>query len=106
MEEIRKSRDSDRRALDPPTFAPPPEMRAEYLRRRREGLEDLLGKAERNDWKALAKTLNHVRGSGAMFGFAGIGVLAEELTKAAQNGEAGCQELLEKYVKAVKEAYV
>lgn len=105
-EEAGRSHDSDRRTLDPPTFAPPPEMRSDYLRRRREELEELLESSRGNDWRAVANIVHHVRGSGAMFGFAGIGELAEELVKAAQDGDSGRQELLEMYVKAVEEAYV
>lgn len=99
-------RDSTRIVLDPPTFMPSPEMRAAYLQRHKNEVETLMEKARAGEWKTVYSVANHVRGSGAMYGFKNIGEAAENLSKAIQNGETNCFELLETYAGIVAEAYV
>ncbi len=100
------ARDSTRIILDPPTFSPPPEMRAAYLERRREELESLLDHAGAGEWKPVMTVANHVRGTGAMYGFGDIGKAAEGLVRAVQQGDAKSLEFMNRYAKAVGEAYV
>ncbi len=99
-------RDSTRIVIDPPTFTPPQEMRSGYLQRRREELEGLQYSAHLGDWKPVMNVVNHVRGTGAMYGFENIGAAAEQLVKAVQNGSAQSMELVAAYVRTVKESYV
>ncbi len=89
-----------------PLYTPPKELREAYLASRRSELEALVSMARENEWKYVVTTAHHVRGTGAMYGFANIGTAAENLCKAIQNGDPNCRELLEKYVNAVNEAYV
>ncbi len=99
-------RESTRIVIDPPTFIPSQEMRSGYLQRRRAELDGLLYCARQNDWKPVMNVVNHVRGTGAMYGFENIGLAAEQLVKAVQNGEAQSLELVELYAKTVNESYV
>lgn len=92
--------------LDPPTFSPPSEMRKSYLNRRLAELDMLLDSARAGDWKPVASMGNHVRGTGAMYGFKNVGDAAEDLTRAIQNGASDCLDYLEKYATAVRESYV
>lgn len=85
---------------------PSPEMRAAYLERHKAELDSLLEKARAGEWKQVYSAANHVRGSGAMYGFKSIGEAAENLSKAIQNGETNCLELMETYAKVVAESYV
>ena len=101
-----KKRDSTRFVLDPPTFSPPPEMRANYLGSRKAEIEDMLDHARNGEWKPVMNIANHVRGTGAMFGFENIGDAAENLVKAVQNGDAKSLEFMVKYAEAVGAAYV
>lgn len=101
-----RNRDSTRIILDPPTYAPPPEMRAAYLERRKSEIDALLDYARAGDWKPVMVVANHVRGTGAMYGFVAVGNAAEELAKAVQGGDANSLEFMEAYAKAVTEAYV
>lgn len=102
----RRSRDTTRVVLETPTFSPPPGMRAEYLEKRRNELGELLFQAGENDWKPVSVAINHVRGSGAMFGFPEIGAAAEAVVHAVQNGDAKAAELLQAYADAVGGASV
>lgn len=97
---------NDARVLEPPTFSPPPEMRERYLSSRKAEIEDMLYSARNGEWKPVMKTANHVRGTGAMFGFENIGTAAENLVKAVQNGDSKSLEFLEKYAEAVNASYV
>ncbi|MDR1535143.1 MAG: Hpt domain-containing protein [Planctomycetota bacterium] len=90
--------------LDPPAFAPPLEMREAYLRRRRDELGELRQGAGRGDWLLVRITANHVRGTGAMYGFPDIGSAADKLADALQNEDSGCRDCLENYVRAVNES--
>lgn len=101
-----KRRDSGRIVLDPPAFSPPPEMRKGYLGRRRDELDMLLVSGRGGEWKPVMTVASHVRGTGAMYGFANIGDAAENLAKAVQNGAANSLEFLEQYAKTVNESYV
>ncbi len=92
--------------LDPPTYVPTPELRRGYLERRRAELGALTDSAGAGAWKPVLTALNHVRGTGAMYGFPAIGDAAEALVKAAQNGDADNMECFEAYVRAVAEADV
>ena len=100
------ARDSTRIILDPPTFSPPPEMRAAYLDRRKGELDSLLDHAKEGEWKPVMMVANHVRGTGVMYGFSNIGRAAEELVRAVQQGDANSLEYMNHYAKAVGEAYV
>lgn len=101
-----KNRDTTRIILDPPTFSPPPEMRREYLERLKAQNESLIGFGMDGAWKPVVTVMNHVRGTGAMYGFDTIGTAAEVVAKAVENGDGKCLELLEAYAKTVAEAYV
>lgn len=101
-----RKRESTRIILDPPTFMPPPEMRAGYLERRKAELDTLLDHARASEWKPVVAVANHVRGSGAMYGFKNIGEAAENLVRAVQNGDAKSLDFLETYVKTVSESYI
>lgn len=101
-----RDRDTSRIILDPPTFSPPPEMRKGYLDRLNAEIDMMLGCAKVEEWKPIFTIVNHVRGTGAMYGFDNIGDAAEELAHAIQNGETRRYDLLEKYAKIVKESYV
>ncbi len=100
------NRESTRIILSPPTFSPPPEMRAAYLDRRRREIDSLMDHARAGEWKPVMAAANHVRGTGAMYGFIAIGGAAEELVKAVQNGDAKSLEYMTNYANAVGEAYV
>ncbi len=102
----RDRRDSTRIVLDPPTFSPPPDMRAGYLSRRQAEVDEMLDHGRNGEWKPVVNIANHVRGTGAMYGFKAVGDAAENLVRAITNGDAGSLALLEEYVKAVREAYV
>lgn len=102
----RANRDSTKVAIDPPTFSPPKEMRAEYLEKRKNELDAMLFQARGGEWKPVMVIINHVRGTGAMYGFENIGNAAEEVGKAVQNGNAKSFELLERYAVIVNESYV
>lgn len=99
-------RESIRVVLDPPTFAPPPEMRAAYLERRRAEIDAMLDHAHASEWRPVVAIANHVRGSGAMYGFKNIGDAAENLVKAVQNGDAKSIDFMKAYAKTVVESYV
>ncbi len=99
-------RDSTRIVLDPPTFTPTQEMRANYLASRKAEVEDLLDHARNGEWKPVMTQMNHVRGTGAMFGFENIGLAAENLVKAVQNGDAKSLEFMVTYAEAVNASYV
>lgn len=101
-----KLRDSTRVAIDPPAFSPPREMRVGYLARRKDELELMLDQARAGEWKPVMTIINHVRGTGVMYGFDNMGLAAEEVMKAVQSGEAKSFALLEGYAKAVNESYV
>ncbi len=103
---IRKSKESTRIAINPPTFSPPREMRAVYLENHKDELPKMLASARAGDWKPVLDIANHVRGTGAMYGFANIGEAAEKLVKAVENGYNNSLAFLEQYVKAVSESYV
>lgn len=92
--------------LMPPTFSPPPEMRAAYLERHKSELETLLDHANANEWKPVIAVANHVRGSGEIYGFKNIGDAAENLFRAIQNGDVNSIRFLEAYAKVVSESYV
>ena len=100
------SKNSTHIILDPPAFAPPAEMRKKYLDRRLLESDVMLDQANAGEWKAVMVIINHVRGTGAMYGFPNIGDAAETLSRAVQNGEADCLPYLEKYVATVRESYV
>jgi hypothetical protein len=100
------NRDSTRIILSPPTFSPPPEMRAAYLGRRKEEMDTLLDHARAGEWNPVMTVANHVRGTGAMYGFADIGRAAAELVRAVQHGDANSLEFMRKYAQNVTEAYV
>lgn len=99
-------RDSTRLILDPPTFSPPPDMRGGYLERRKAEVESMLDCARAGEWKPVMTIANHVRGTGAMYGFESMGMAAEELVKAVQNGESRSLELMEEYARIVDASYV
>lgn len=101
-----KKGDSVRIVLDPPTFSPPHDMRAAYLERRKAELETLLDHARAAEWKPVVAAANHVRGSGAMYGFKNIGDAAESLVRAVQNGDAKSLDFMEAYAKTVSDSYV
>lgn len=89
--------------LDPPTFSPSREMCAEYLAKRKSEVGDMLDSAREGEWKPVMTIANHVRGTGAMYGFPGIGDAAEALVKAVQNGYANSDSYLEAYVGKVND---
>ncbi len=97
----RSERDSTRIVLDPPTFSPTQEMREGYLEKRKGELDTLLFQARENEWRSVIVVVNHVRGSGAMYGFGAIGNAAGEVVKAIQNGDKKCGELLDAYAETV-----
>ena len=101
-----KKKDSTRIILAPPTFSPPPEMRKGYLERRQAELESMLDYARAGEWKPVVNIVNHVRGTGSMYGFPNINTTAEELSKAIQNGDSNCLEYLDTYIRSVRESYV
>ncbi len=104
LEGRRGNRESTRVNLDPPTFSPSLEMRAEYLEKRRRELGDILFQAGENDWKPVMIVINHVRGSGEMYGFETIGNAAEDVSRAVQGGDADSIDVLRKYADAVNNA--
>lgn len=93
-------------AIDPPTFSPPPEMRAAYLQRHASEVEMLLVSARAGDWKPVVIAAGHVRGTGAMYGFPEMGEAAERLGRAIQNGDPHSFHHLETYVEVVKNSSV
>ena len=101
-----RRRDSTRIVIDPPTFSPPPEMRSKYLEERKSELDTLLVSAHAGEWKPVLTVANHIRGTGAMYGFANIGDAAENLVKAVQNGESKSIELMEIYADVVRNSYI
>ena len=106
LENQMRTRDSTRITLDPPTYSPTSELRAKYLQRHKDELESLRDHAEAEEWKPIMTIANHVRGTGAMYGFPDMGEAAENLVKAVQGGEANPMEYLEEYIKSVSESYV
>lgn len=106
MSSDKKNLDSTRIVVDPPPFSPPREMRAGYLERRKAELEQMLEQAETGEWKPVMVIINHVRGTGAMYGFDNLGCSAENVVRAVQNGEAASLDLLREYARAVSESYV
>lgn len=107
LDSRRANRDTTRISLEPPTFSPPKEMRGEYLGKRKRELDAVLFQAGENDWKSVMIIINHVRGSGAMYGFDALGNAAEEVAKAVQNGEKDKSlELLRAYADAVNNSSV
>lgn len=92
--------------LDPPAFSPPPEMRQGYLAKRNAALENLLDSVREGGWKTVYAEVNHVRGTGAMYGFPNMGAAAEALFKAIQKGDAKCRDYLNEYVETVRNSYV
>lgn len=101
-----RRRETTRMVLNPPTFSPPVEMRKDYLDRLKAQLGTMIGCGKVDEWKPIVTIANHVRGTGAMYGFANIGDAAENLARAIQNGEAKSYEFLEEYAKVVNESYV
>lgn len=101
-----RKRESVRIILDPPTFSPPAEMRREYLGRRAAELEAMLDSAKAGEWKPVINIANHVRGTGAMYGFGNIGLAAENLVKAVQNGDPKSLEFMDIYAQTIRESYV
>lgn len=104
--EAKKSAANGVLVLDPPTFSPPPAMRSAYLEKRSSELEAMFADARGGVWKPVVHIVNHVRGTGAMYGFPAIGDAAAELSKAIQNGDPRCLALLEVYAAAVRDARV
>lgn len=101
-----RDRDSTRIVLDPPTFTPPPEMRAAYLDKHKAEVDDLLDDARAGEWKPVMTAMNHVRGTGEMYGFHKIGEAAEAVVKAVQNGDANSLAFMEDYARIVGESSV
>lgn len=97
---------SERIILDPPTFSPPPDMRRNYLDARKSEIEAMFDTARMGVWKPVVTIVNHIRGTGKMYGFPAIGDAAESLAKAIQNGDMKCMDYLQAYAKAVDEAVV
>ncbi len=95
------ARETTRVLLDTPTFSPPREMRADYLNRRKAELENLLFQARENNWKQVVGTVNHVRGSGGMYGFPAISAAAESVVLAVQGGNPKSLDVLLAYAEAV-----
>ncbi|MDR3211610.1 MAG: Hpt domain-containing protein [Planctomycetota bacterium] len=93
-------------ASDQSFFTVPPEMRKEYLERRQAELDALQSSASGNEWKYVFKILQHVRGTGGMFGFDSIGNAAEQVCHGIQNADLHCLQLMEDYIRTVREAYV
>ena len=89
-----------------PVFMPPPEMRRDYLKRRRSELDALLSSGRGNEWKYVVTFVQHVRGTGGMYGFVNIGDTAASLYRAIHAGDPNCMQHLESYARAVEEAYV
>ena len=58
------------------------------------------------DWKPIVTIVNHVRGTGAMYGFENIGDAAERVARAIQNGDAQSSELLDAYVQIINTSYI
>ncbi len=92
--------------LDPPAFSPPPEMRQDYLSKRNAALENLLDSVREGGWKIVYAEVNHVRGTGAMYGFPDLSTKAETLFRAIQKGDPKCREYLDDYVETVRKSYV
>lgn len=103
---LKKQQDEMKAAPARPAFSPPQAMRAGYLERRRSEVDLLLVSARAGEWKPIITVVNHVRGSGAMYGFPNIGDAANDLVKAIQNGDPDSPKLLEIYIKAINESYV
>ena len=97
---------AESKPMDPPPFSPPEDMRRHYLERRRNELTDLREKARNKDWRLVMKSVHNVRGSGAMYGFPGIGEAAAKLDFALQENSADVEALLESYVETVEQAFV
>lgn len=100
------NRDTARVVADPPAFTPPPEMRSRYLEQRKSELEMMLDSARSGVWKPVFNIVNHVRGTGAMYGFDNIGLAAEDLVKAVQNGDVKSLDYMEAYARIVSASYV
>lgn len=98
-----KHRESTRIVLDPPTFSPPVEMREEYLNSHKAETDNMLDDARAGEWKPVMSIANHVRGTGAMYGFPAMGDAAESLVKAVENGYADSLDYLNEYVRVVRE---
>lgn len=92
--------------LDRPTFSPPPDMRGEYLERRKSEIDGMFDNARNGEWKPVLAIANHVRGSGAMYGFPNLGSAAEALSRAIQNGDEKSIDHLAEYAGVVKESYI
>ncbi|MDR2391238.1 MAG: hypothetical protein LBE84_06145, partial [Planctomycetota bacterium] len=92
--------------LSPPAFEPSCAMRGGYLKRRKTELDAIMEQARKGEWRPIQEMANHVRGTGAMYGFPNIGLAAENLAKGLQNGDPDCRTLVDLYAKAVAESYV
>lgn len=90
--------------LDPPTFSPPPEMRGAYLARRKAELDALMDHARAGEWKPVMAVVRHSRGTGAMFGFPGLGDAAGAVVRAVQAGDADSLTVMEEYARIVGES--
>ncbi|MDR1744854.1 MAG: hypothetical protein LBS30_03775 [Planctomycetota bacterium] len=101
-----RTRDSARIILDPPTFSPTPEMRGAYLQRRKGELDALMDHARAGEWKPVMTIVNHIRGTGAMYGFPGIGDAAANVVRAVQNGDTNSLTVMEEYAGIVAGASV
>lgn len=99
-------RQNGKALLHPPTFSPPADMRGEYLNRRKSEIEGMFDNARNGEWKPVVAIINHVRGSGVMYGFPNIGAAAEALSRAIQNGDGKSIEYLAEYARMVNEANV
>ncbi len=104
MAGMMRKHDSTRVILDPPTYSPPPEMRGAYLGRRKAELDALMDHARAGEWKPVMTVVNHVRGTGAMYGFFEIGDAAAGVVRAVQNGEANSLTVMEEYARIVADA--
>lgn len=87
--------------LDPPTFSPPVEMREEYLNNHKAEIDAMLADARADEWKPVMNVINHVRGTGAMYGFPAMGDAAERLAKAVESGQADSLEYMNEYARIV-----
>ncbi len=99
-----RRRDSTRIIIDPPTFSPPQEMRGAYLGRRKAEIDTLMDHARADEWKPVMTVVNHIRGTGAMYGFDGIGDAAANVVRAVQNGDANSLTVMEEYARIVNDA--
>ncbi len=101
-----RQRDSTRVVLEPSTFSPPREMRETYLNNHKAELDQMGYAARAGEWKSVMNIANHVRGTGAMYGFPAMGDAAENLVKAVENGYANSLDYLDEYIRIVKDTTV